>query len=185
MVCSVRGNGLHRMHELFEQNEESTARGSRSLQCLLYLARGYDVGLAKVDIPSPVLRTGFDTQPQTFAQAQTGAIEESGLEWEGGVGDVGEDGLDFGFAEDDGQAFVFSGAQGLDTAEFDVEHLFLFVEEVDVAPDPVDVGLFGAIGVMFEAEFVPHLIQEFYRRCVHLHDVWEGSIVDDVIRVAG
>ena len=85
--------------------------------------------LAEVDVPSPVLRTGFDTQPQTFRQAQPGAVEEFGLELEGGVGDVGEDGVDFGFGEDDGEAFVFWGAQGFDAGEFDVEDLA--VEEED------------------------------------------------------
>lgn len=123
----------------------------------------------------------------------------------GGVGDVGEDGLDFGSGEDDGETFVFLGAQGLDAGEFDVEHLFVEEEdglhgdvlgaggdvfgdgemgeeggdvvgaqitgvaegavwgplEVDVAGDPVDVGLFGAIGVVFHAEDVADLVEKF------------------------
>jgi len=78
--------------------------------------------LAEVDVPSPALRTGFDTQPQTFEQAQAGAVEEFGLELEGAVrGDV----------------------------------------EVDVAGNPMDVGLFGAVGVVFGAKDVARLVEQF------------------------
>lgn len=155
--------------------------------------------LADVDVPSPVLRTGFHTHTQTFQPAHAGAVVHKtwrGLELEGGVGDVGEDGVDFGFGEDDGEAFVLLGAEGIDAGEFDVENLAV-VEEDDVhdhvlgacgdvfgdgevgeeggdvgwaevarvaegaiwgfvevgeAGDPVDEGLFGAVGVVFGAD---------------------------------
>lgn len=153
--------------------------------------------LAEVDV--------FDAQSQTFEQAQAGAVEEFGLELESGVGDVSEDGLDFGFREDNGEAFVFLGAQGFDAGEFDVEDLFIEKEdgvhghilgaggdvfgdgevgeeggdvigaqiagmaegsfrrfvEVDEAGDPMDVGLFGAVGVVLGADDVSDLIEEF------------------------
>lgn len=153
--------------------------------------------LAEVDI--------FDSQAQAFEQAQAGAVEEFGLEAEGWVGDMFEDVLDFGFGEDDGQAFVFLGAQGLDAGELNVEDLSIEEEdglhrhvlgaggdvvddgevrqegcdvigaqvarmavgalgrlvEMDVAGDPVDVGLFGAVGVVFGAQDVAHLVEQF------------------------
>ena len=92
--------------------------------------------LAKIDV--------FDTQTQAFQQAQAGAVEELGLKLEGGVWDVGQDSLDFGFGEDDGEAFVFLGAQGLDAGEFDVQDLF--VEE----EDGVHGHVLGAGGHVFD-----------------------------------
>jgi len=83
--------------------------------------------------------------------AQDFAVEEQdGLEGliPGGGGDlfvdgqVGEEGLDFGDAHLFGMAFV--------------------VEE-DVAPDPVDVSFFGAVGVVFAAQRISHAIQQFRR----------------------
>jgi len=35
----------------------------------------------------------------------------------------------------------------------------LQIEKIHEAFDPADVGLFGAIGIVFEAEFVTHLIE--------------------------
>lgn len=57
-------------------------------------------------------------------------------------GEVGEEGLDFWGAHVFGVAFA--------------------VEE-DVAFDPVAVGLFGAVGVVFEAQGVGDLVEEFAR----------------------
>jgi len=35
------------------------------------------------------------------------------------------------------------------------------IVEVDVTFDPVDVGLLGAIGIVFEAQFISHTIEQF------------------------
>ncbi|OGO18828.1 MAG: hypothetical protein A2Z14_00400 [Chloroflexi bacterium RBG_16_48_8] len=43
------------------------------------------------------------------------------------------------------------------------------VMEKDEAFDPIDIGLFGADGVMFEAEGVLHLIQKFFRCWLWVH----------------
>lgn len=52
------------------------------------------------------------------------------------------------------------GEEGLD---FRGAHVFgvAFVVEDDVAFDPVAVGLFGAVGVVLEAQGVGDLIEEF------------------------
>ena len=55
-------------------------------------------------------------------------------------GEVGDEGLNFG------DAHVFGVA---------------FVVEEDVAADPVYVGLFGALGVVFDANGVADLFEEF------------------------
>ena len=76
-------------------------------------------------------------------------------------GEVGDEGLDLGFCHVFGVAFL--------------------VEE-DVAFDPFDVGLFGAVGVVFGAEGFAHLIEQFFggglrgycacgRGCVR---IWKG-----------
>ncbi len=44
--------------------------------------------LAEIDIPSSVLRTGFDAQPRTFQEAQSGAQWQFGMEAVGGVIDL-------------------------------------------------------------------------------------------------
>jgi hypothetical protein len=61
-------------------------------------------------------------------------------------GQVGEKGFDFGEAHVSGVAFV--------------------VKE-DVAFDPVHVGLFGADGIVLEAQNVADLIEQFFRRRLH------------------
>ena len=50
-------------------------------------------------------------------------------------------------------------------------HVFwvAFVVEEDVAPDPVFVCLFGAGGVMFDADGVAYLVEEFFRLGLHNH----------------
>lgn len=118
--------------------------------------------------------------------ASRGAVEDFAVEEEegaeglvlGGGGDVLIDGEvgEEGFDPSAGSGHSLGGA-----------HVggVLFAMKEDEALDPVDVGLFGAEGVVFEAEFVPHLIQKFYRRCVHLRGVWEGGMLDAVVRIAG
>jgi hypothetical protein len=54
------------------------------------------------------------------------------------------------------------GEEGLDFLHAHVFGVAFAVEE-DVAFDPVFVGLFGAVGVVFEAEGVGDLVEEFAR----------------------
>jgi len=127
---------------------------------------------------------------------------EDGGEVLGGLGAGGLDGgvegtvEDFAVEEEEGAESLILGGGGdvlidgeMGEEGFDLggAHVggVLFAMKEDEALDPVDVGLFGAEGVVFEAEFVPHLIQEFYRWCVHLRGVWEVGILDAVVRVAG
>ena len=77
--------------------------------------------LAKIDV--------FDPQTQAFQQAQARAVEELGLKLEGGVGDVVEHTLDFGFGEDDREAFVFLARRASMPVSSMCRHLF--VEEED------------------------------------------------------
>ena len=55
---------------------------------------------------------------------------------------MGQEGLDFG------------GAHGLGVA---------FLVEKNETPDPVDVSLFGAIGIVLEAQGIAELIEKFGR----------------------
>jgi hypothetical protein len=76
--------------------------------------------------------------------------DSPGTDRRGGVGGggnvtlgskVGEEGLDFGSAHLPGMAFLV---------------------EKDVPSDPIQVGFFGAIGVVFGAERIAHLVEEFF-----------------------
>lgn len=85
-----------------------------------------------------------NAQPQIFEEAQACTVETprkfrawSDLELVGGVGDVGEDGLNLGFGKDDGEAFVLVCVQGFDAGEFYMEDLFLG-----------DAGLYGAVSIV-------------------------------------
>ena len=51
------------------------------------------------------------------------------------------------------------GEKGLDFRRTHVLGM-AFVVQQDVARDPADVGLFGAVGVMFQAQGVAHLVQK-------------------------
>jgi hypothetical protein len=81
-----------------------------------------------------------------------GAVEDLAVEEEEGA-----EGLVLGGGGDvviDGEV----GEEGLDLGGAHIGGVFFAVKE-DEAYDPVDVGLFGAEGVVFEAEFVSHLIE--------------------------
>jgi hypothetical protein len=60
---------------------------------------------------------------------------------------------------------LFDGEVGEEGLDFWGAHVFgvTFVMEEDVAFDPVAVGLFGAVGVVFEAQGVGDLVEEFSR----------------------
>jgi hypothetical protein len=68
-------------------------------------------------------------------------------------GEVGEEGFDFGDAHVSGVPFVM---------------------EEDVAAYPLDVGLFGLVGVVFKSEGVADLVEEFFGWGFHgdLCSVW-------------
>ena len=59
------------------------------------------------------------------------------------------------------------GEEGFDFRDAHVARV-LFMVEQDVAPDPADVGLFGADRVVFEADGVADLVEEFFGAFVHL-----------------
>jgi hypothetical protein len=42
-----------------------------------------------------------------------------------------------------------------------------FVVEDDETPSPIDVGLFGADGIMFDAQDIAELIEQFFRWSLH------------------
>ncbi len=79
---------------------------------------------------------------------------------------------DFAVEEEDGAEglilcgcgdVAFSGEVGEEGADFGCAHLgVLFAMEEDVAANPVDVGFFGAVGVVFGAEGVGELVEQFF-----------------------
>ena len=60
--------------------------------------------------------------------------------------------------------FAFGGEVGNESADFLFTHVFgvAFVVKNDVAFDPVFVGLFGAVGVVFGAKGIADLVHEFF-----------------------
>lgn len=81
-----------------------------------------------------------------------GAIEDFAVEEKKGA-----EGLVLGGGGDvviDGEV----GEEGFDLGSAHIGRMFFAVKK-DEAFDPVDVGLFGAVGIVFEAEPVPHLIE--------------------------
>lgn len=65
-----------------------------------------------------------------------------------------------------GGDILFDGEVGDEGLDFGGAHVFgvVFVVEEDVAFDPVFVGLFGAVGVVFETDGVGDLVEEFAGR---------------------
>jgi len=87
---------------------------------------------------------GFDVFMEHFAVEEEDSRESLVLGGGGDVpfgGEVGEEGLNFGCA-----------------------HLcrVAFLVKEDVAPDPIQVGFFGAVGVVFEADGFAQLFEEFF-----------------------
>ena len=63
-----------------------------------------------------------------------------------------------------GGYFLFCGKVGEVCLYFLLSHFFgvAFAVEEDVAFDPFFVGLFGAVGVVFEADGVGDLVEQFF-----------------------
>lgn len=95
---------------------------------------------------------GFDLFLQDFAVEEENGGKRLVL---GGGGDgafrgkVAEEGLDFGGAHFEGVAFDFGAAQPR-------------VVEEDESPHPVQIGFFCAEGIMFGAQGVAHLVEDFF-----------------------
>ena len=103
------------------------------------------------------IRQGVKFLLQDFPVEEEDGAEGLAL---GGGGDVafdsqmGEEGDDFGRAQVFGVAFVM---------------------EEDEAFDPIHIGFFGADGIVFEADGVAKLIEEFgrvFRRVIHRRSGW-------------
>jgi hypothetical protein len=65
----------------------------------------------------------FHAQAQTFEQAYSCTIKQPGLRAKGRLFALFQHETNFGLGQHHGQPFIFFGAQGIDTGQFDVQHL--------------------------------------------------------------
>ncbi len=75
----------------------------------------------------------------------------------------------------------FNSEMGEELFDFGCTHFarVAFVVEEDKALDPIYIGLFGANGIVFEADGVAHLVKEFFLGLFHRFSIcdWRFSIV--------
>jgi hypothetical protein len=196
-------DGLYLEDVLAQRGDEAVGEHGESV-IAAFAVSDDDLVIVKVHV--------FDTQPETFHEAESGAIEDLRHEFVNAV-EVGDNGADFIFGENSRDSFIFLWAEGGEggLVEGDFEDVaveeedgakrlilggfgdFSFDNEVgdelvdfvdghlagvdgnlsmgkvgvvvtDVFADPFQVGLFGAGGVLFYAELVAILVEEFFCR---------------------
>lgn len=101
-VCEVLAmGGLYLEDVLAQGGDEAVGEHGEAVVAAFAVADD-DLVVVKVHI--------FDTQPETFHEAESGAVEDLRHEFVDAV-EVGDDGADFVFGEDGGDAFIFLRAE--------------------------------------------------------------------------